>query len=214
MYRLEDTLWEIKSLEPGEESWRSPGDDIQDAGTLDYEREKGDCRWPSYWPFVRIPTAQRYIEALLLHWVRYKESQKEMFYFFKLYDICKNFPRVHGCHILTRMERHCRHVMQALLDHIDPLEDIEYHTSTLNRDILLHAARLLKKRAAGPLRHDPYGFKYDKTRLMPPRFPGGTPYAWCTEDQRLVHEELSKSQLETMEKEKLEMYKALFGDLL
>lgn len=69
------------------------------------------------------------------------------------------------------MERHCRHVRQALLDHIDDREDIEYHNGTLNRNILLHAERTLRKRATGPLRHDPYDREYEKRRLMPPRYP-------------------------------------------
>ena len=210
LYLLKDTLWEIKNRQPGGEFLRSPGHDIEYAGSLARENTREEQRWPSCWPKVRASTPQRYIEALILHWVRYKDTEKEMFWFFKLLDICGTFYDFHGCHILSRMERHCRHVMQALLDHIDDREDVEYHSSTLSRDILLHAERTLRKRATGPLRHDPNDREYDERRLMPPRFPNGRPYGWCTEDWMLGREKLSETELEAMEKERMEMEKALY----
>ena len=100
--------------------------------------------------------------------------------------------------------------MQALLDHNDDREDVEYHSSTLSRDILLHAERTLRKRAAGPLRHDPRDIEYDDRRLMPPRFPAGGPYGWCTEDLMLGQEKLSETQLEAMENERIDLEKALY----
>lgn len=84
LYLLKDTLRQIKSLQSGQESPHSPGHDIEDARSLARENTREENRWPSCWPRVRIPTAQRYIEALILHWVRYKDTQKEMFWFFKV----------------------------------------------------------------------------------------------------------------------------------
>lgn len=160
------------------------GEDVQHAGNehlklgIDFEVGK----WPTNWPKIRIPTAHRYIEALLLHWVRYKDTEKEMFWFFKLLDMCQGFYHMQGRHVLNRMERHCRHLMESLLDHAD--DDgkfVKYQSAIENRDILFQAEKVLNKREAGPLRHDPFGSKYDKARLMPPRYPGGIPKKWVTE---------------------------------
>ena len=91
---------------------------------------------------IRVLIFKRYIEALLLLWVCYQDSKKEMFWFSNLYDICGIFQDPYGFHILSRIERHCRHVTQALPDHIDELEDSDYNTSTLSRVISLHAGRI------------------------------------------------------------------------
>ena len=144
-------------------------------------------RWPPGWPLTGIPTVQKYIEALLLHWVRYKDTDRELCWFFKLYDICASH---HGYNVWNRMERHCRHIMESLLDFLDFDNDNRYHTGVMKRDILLQAEKLLWKRAAGPLRHDPHMMIYGNARLMPPRFPTGKPYGWNTENHSWRQEEI------------------------
>ena len=180
LYRLENTLWEIKSLDLVQPYGRSRNIDVEDAGGPEWGRRKEELRWPPGWPLTRVPTLPRYIEALLLHWVRYKDGPKELKYFLKLFDIMTN-DYVGYLH-WNRMERHCRHIIETLNEHLDLDKDGKPPTGILIRDILLQAKRLLGKRAAGPLYHDinQNNYHYD-TRLMPPRFPSGFPYRWSTE---------------------------------
>lgn len=171
-------MWELTSFSTN-------GPDVQYAGDESlkisgYDQLGG--RWPTNWPRTRIPTAQRYIESLLLHWVRFKDTEKELFWFFKLFDISTKFYDIQGAHVLNRTERHCRHLMWSLIDHADQEEKfVKYHSSVETRDILFQAEKLLHKRAAGLLRYDPRGYKYGRERLMPPRYPGGSPKKWATE---------------------------------
>jgi len=152
--------------------------DVHDAGDtfLKDDRLQGSVTWPENWSRVRVPSVERYLEALLLHWVRYKGTEKEMFYFFRLFDMCQIFHHYHGQHRLNRMERHCRYLMQSLLDHANDGDIMCYQSGIVTRDIHTQPEKVLHKRAAGPLRHDPYGHKYAKERLMPPRYPGGYPH--------------------------------------
>ncbi len=152
--------------------------DVHDAGDtfLKDDRLQGSVTWPENWPRVRVPSVERYLEALLLHWVRYKGTEMEMFYFFRLFDMCQIFHHYYGQHRLNRMERHCRHLMQSLLDHANDGDIMCYQSGIVTRDILTQAEKVLHKRAAGPLRHDRYGHKYAKERLMPPRYPGSYPH--------------------------------------
>lgn len=104
--------------------------------------------WMPKWHWTRIPTAPRYIEALLLHWVRYKDTQKEMFWYFKLYDICQRFDGFHGTHILRRMEPHCRDLIMLCLNELNDTA-WEDTSGVLRREVLLEAEQILQKRA-GP----------------------------------------------------------------
>ena len=156
-----------------------PNNDVQDAGGDRSSLQRvEDMKWPLGWPLTRIPTTPRYIEALLLHWVRYKDIDKELCWFFKLYDILASDSCAYP--VLNRMERHCRHIMETLGDHMDWDKDYRYPL-VLKRDILLQAEKLLWKRAAGPLYHDPHGWKARSALKMPPRNLKG-PLGWDTED--------------------------------
>ena len=115
--------------------------------------------------------------GLLLHWVRYKDTDKELCWFFKLYDILASDSS--DIPVLNRLDRHCRHIMETLGDHMNWDKDYRY-PAVLKRDILLQAEKLLWKRAAGPLYHDPHGWKARSARSaweMPPRVLKG-PLCW------------------------------------
>lgn len=126
-------------------------------------------KFPKSWPRARIPTPQRYLEALILLWVRFKDTPKELFWFFKLYDMVLGFCEdYHGVHTLNRMEAPFRGIMQSILDHStdedDALAHRNWNAGFELRDILIQSEKLLGARAAGPLRHDPYDYKYDDVR--------------------------------------------------
>ena len=183
LYRREDTLWEIRRFD--DKSFWIAQDNIQlasDESILEGD-DPGTGRWPASWPKVCIPTAHKYLEALLMHWVRYKDTEKEMYWFFKLQDIVNCFYDALGSEVLNRMERHCRHLVLSLIDHIDQSDKfVVYQSGVEIRDILFQAEKLLYRRAEGPLLHDPAGVKYAVARLMPGRYPEGNPKCWLTED--------------------------------
>ena len=158
-------------------------DSVQEASSNDIEEgyRPGEGRWPKNWRKVMIPTAHKYLEALLLLWVRFKDTEKEMFWFFRVWDMAWTS----GYHVFNRMERHCRHLAISMNDHGNLEEKYpKYSTRPELRDILIQAEKLLHYRAAGPLYHDPRGRKYAKTRLMPPRCPNANP-GYGMEDDRL-----------------------------
>ena len=98
----------------------------------------------------------RYTEALLLHWVRYKDTNRELGWFFKLLDILGSDSSATS--VLNRMDPNCRHIKENLNDHIDLDKDNRYYPLSM-REILSQAERVLGDRAAGPYYHDPYGHK-------------------------------------------------------
>ena len=66
----------------------------------------GEGRYPPSWPRIKVPTPQHYIEALILHWIHTKDTNAELYWFFKIYDmIFAFFNDHHGLHMLNRMER-------------------------------------------------------------------------------------------------------------
>ena len=155
----------------------------------------------------------KYLEALLLLWVRFKDTEKEIYWFFKLWDMTTNL----GHHNFNRMERHCRHLAMSMSDHGDLTEKYpQYYSRPELRDILLQAERLLRFRAAGPLYHDPRGQKYRKTSLMPPRYSDGNPGNDQMEDGRLKAfpylEENWRSAKPFLEEDRKKIYEYMYDN--
>lgn len=120
----------------------------------------GEGRFPGSWPKILIPTAQRYIEALILHWVQHRDTEKELCWYFRLQDTIDAFENgFHGQQTLNRMGRPFREMTESL-DFCDtndgPPGSCRWTAGIKVRDILEQAARVLGKRAAGPLSHPRY----------------------------------------------------------
>ena len=182
LYRLEDTLWEIKSLDLRCLCGGPENVDVEDAGdNEEWTRtgkwvRKADKRWPPDWPLVRIPTAPRYIEALLLHWVRSKDTANELKWWFKIFDLLMSEDGHE--HIYKCMEPGCRHVMETLHDQIAGDQEDTFFNEVIIRDILSQAERLLWKRAASQRFWDKFQDDYDYSRqFISPRKKA----AWLTQ---------------------------------
>ena len=173
LYRKEDTLWELDNVTP----WGPQGDVTvasdptlwENHGGFEFEACYGEGRFPSTWPSIRIPTPQRYIEALILLWIRHEGGHRELAFFFRLHDMVSTLiDSSNSLHILNRMEPPFRTIMQSLIDHCDTENDDHgdtVHKAGINpEDIMKQSIKILGPRAAGPMRYDPNGLKYEELR--------------------------------------------------
>ena len=119
IYRKEDTLWEIDNF-----NIRGPAYNAMYASErmLDGPEWGEECehKYQGAWPKIRIPTPQRYTEALILNWIRHRGTKREMYWFFKLFDMCNAlYDNYYRHEFIDRMDDHLRGVLLAFIEICD-----------------------------------------------------------------------------------------------
>ena len=111
IYRKEDTLWEIDEFDILGPAYNAmyASDRILDGPPW---REECEDMYQGAWPKIRIPTPQRYTEALILNWIRHKGTKREMYWFFKLFDMCNAYHDNYYRHdVIDRMDDQLRGIL-------------------------------------------------------------------------------------------------------
>ncbi len=119
IYRKEDTLWEIDNFEIRGPAYNAmhASDRILDGPPW---REECEDKYQGAWPKIGIPTPQRYTEALILNWIRHKGTKREMYWFFKLFDMCNaSHDNYYGNEVFDRMDDHLRGILIAIMQICD-----------------------------------------------------------------------------------------------